>query len=313
MPAKATKFWTQHPLEGERFVKGEKIDLYALFTSYQPVSGAQLKWTSYKDGILGTGSSIVLPTLSSGNHQIKVEGYDLQEQIAIRVFNDLWDLYKAPLSQAEINRTMRDFNFNWIDSPAQGEFWENYGGFEFDQRSGRPAKIVAIAKVDLLRHQYFSEPLPFSGKTLFEHIKQEVRNINLKIDDSNATGGGDTVSLHRSFSTWYITENFTPLQILIHEARHCEHDDPGHTRCNDKDNMDRSFDGAGASSHARAVLYLMWIYKYGLFDPLSSKNQAKVNATSILKNRFCNPPSHSNPKVQVIIDELLQLSGQIIP
>jgi hypothetical protein len=51
-------------------------------------------------------------------------------------------------------------------------------------------------------------------------------------------------------------------------------------------------------------MYLMWVYKYGSYDPPFIKNEAKILDVD-LKTRFCSKPTHSNPKVQAIIDELI--------
>jgi hypothetical protein len=48
----------------------------------------------------------------------------------------------------------------------------------------------------------------------------------------------------------------------------------------------------------------MWVYKYGVYDPPSVKNEAKWLATGLLLQRFCTKPTSTNPKVQAIITEL---------
>ena len=66
--------------------------------------------------------------------------------------------------------------------------------------------------------------------------------------------------------------------------------------------MDPSFDNG--SGHARAVLYAMWVYKYGLYDPPEVRQEARTLAYSTL-SRLCSKPTSSNAKVQAILDELL--------
>jgi hypothetical protein len=94
-----------------------------------------------------------------------------------------------------------------------------------------------------------------------------------------------------------------PLYLLIHEERHNEPDDPGHVYVGDSQ-MDPYL--KKVSGHAWAAMYAMWVYKYGKHDPPEIKQEAKNIATSLLKSRFDPKPTHSNPKVQAIIDELLQ-------
>jgi len=67
--------------------------------------------------------------------------------------------------------------------------------------------------------------------------------------------------------------------------------------------MDFTFENG--SGHARAALYLMWVYKYGIYDPPQVRDKAKVTAENILKSRFCNPVKHSDKQVQMILDEML--------
>jgi hypothetical protein len=66
--------------------------------------------------------------------------------------------------------------------------------------------------------------------------------------------------------------------------------------------MDPSFDNG--SGHARAVLYAMWVYKYGLYDPPVIRQEARTWAYSTL-SRLCSKPTSSNPKIQAILNELL--------
>jgi hypothetical protein len=49
----------------------------------------------------------------------------------------------------------------------------------------------------------------------------------------------------------------------------------------------------------------MWVYKYGLYDPPDIKEVAKSLAGTVL-GRICSLPTHSNPLVQAIVDELLE-------
>ena len=92
------------------------------------------------------------------------------------------------------------------------------------------------------------------------------------------------------------------LFLVVHENRHNMPDDPGHTTCHGFGDMDQRLEGG--SGHAWAAMYLMCVYKYS-YDPISIKNEAKTIATELLKSRFCTNPTHSNPKVQAIIDELI--------
>lgn len=320
---KGTKLWIQSPLSEERFVGNESLSFCGLITSDTPMESSNLVWSSSKYGSLGSGKEININHLSLGNQNVTVTGYGLSATTSIRVYSDLWELYQAAPSQAEIDRVMEDFKFNWIDGNGVDEKWEPYANFQFNQSSPNPSKIVIIAKLDILRHQRFSEPLPFTnGKSAYEHLKSYVKTINLGLGCNDNTGWGGSLNLSRPLSVWDSRSSGTadsckqplanpklykytsPLYLLIHEGRHNEPADPGHTSCNNKSNMDQKLeDGSG---HAWAALYLMWVYKYGLYDSPELKEEAKSTALSILGSRFCSTPTHSNPKVQAILDELLK-------
>ncbi|WP_044398348.1 hypothetical protein [Lacinutrix sp. Hel_I_90] len=323
---KGTKLWLTGAIENERFVKDEPIELKAFLTSDYPTVDSQLEWSSSIDGVLGNSAALSLNHLSVGNHTITVNGYNRSESVSIRIFNDLWELYQAEPSQAEIDRVMNDFEFHFVDRPGEDESWSAYNTFAFDQSSTDPSKIIAIAKIDLLRHQRFSEDSPFtSGISFYEHLKQHISDIYLYLDCASNTGGGGDVRLHRNFSVWDIRKSGTledpeacktpfdtrslsqyikPLYLLMHEVRHSESTDARHVNCNGMGNMDPYFENG--SGHASAALYLMWVFKYGLYDPENIKTEARNTAMMLLNTRFCAPPSHSNENVQVILDELLE-------
>jgi hypothetical protein len=318
-------FSIQAPLPGERFIKNESITFKASLPGIPAVSGSNLLWHSSIDGKLGSGRQIKSSKLSTGSHQIEVSAPGYETSVTIYIYNDLWALYQSPPSQAEIDRIMHDFVLNWIDGEVSDEKWKSYEAFKFHQKSSDPSKLIAISKLDLLRHQQFSQPLPFSkGKTAYEHLKSHVNTINLKLDCSYNTGGGGTLNLKRNFSVWdsrksgtqdnpnacktpfysppILNKYINSLYLLLHEGRHCESNDPGHVSCMGKSNMDQTLENG--SGHAQAALYLMWIYKYGLYDPTDVKEEAKGVAKGILESRFCSPPTHTNPKVQAILNEL---------
>ena len=78
-----------------------------------------------------------------------------------------------------------------------------------------------------------------------------------------------------------------------------------HTDCGQVGGTIRDYQLEGGSGYAWGALYQMWVYKYSLYDPADIRNAAKQEATMFLRTRFCTTPSHSDPRVQAIIDELL--------
>ena len=296
----------------------------ALVTGEQPVDGSALRWSSSVDGLLGNGPHVVVDHLSPGRHTIEVTGYGKRLTETVRIFTDLGAFYQAPPSQAEIKRIDQDLAFQWADGSGTNEQWSAYPSI-FDQHSIEPSKLVLYAKLDVLRHQEFLEPVPFAGgKTIYEYFKSFVYVLNLRLDCGFNTGGGGQVSLNRSWSVWDGRSSGTadnpdackaplpnptlypyvnPLYLLIHEERHNEPSDPGHVYVGDNQ-MDPSLEGG--SGHAWAAMYTMWVYKYGKYDPAAIKEEAKQIAASLLKARFASTPTHSNPRVQAIVNELLQ-------
>lgn len=122
-------------------------------------------------------------------------------------------------------------------------------------------------------------------------------------DARSSATATDPNACKKPFASHALWSYINSLYLLVHENRHNMTDDPGHTICSGVGNMDQRLeDGSG---HAWAAMYLMWVYKYGSYDPHFIKNEAKILAVDLLKTRFCSKPTHSNPKVQAIIDELI--------
>jgi hypothetical protein len=186
---KGTHIWLQSPLEDERFVQGESVNFQAVVTGEQPVDGSTLRWSSSIDGFLGDGSYISVDHLSSGTHTITVEGYKKQLTRTVRIFPYLGEFYQAQPSKAEIDRINQDFTFQLVDGTRVQEQWNEYPSI-FDQHSIDPSKLVIYAKLDVLRHQDFSEPLPFTnGMAIHDHFKTFVHTLNLRLDCNFNTGG----------------------------------------------------------------------------------------------------------------------------
>ena len=321
----------EQPLPNERFVSNEA-------PTFKAVSSDGMKtmvWSSDRDGYLGEGAEITPTTLSPGVHYITVSKGTDQTVITIRVFKDLLALYQAPLSEAEIARLQTEFQFIYKDGnsdPQALELWSAYDTYTFDQTSSDPSKIVALAQLDLLRHQRFAKPIPFAnGLTLIDYVRLSTKTIELRLDCGLNQAGGGTISLSRGSSVWpptlYDPNNpdacklppssnadtlgpyIYPLSLIIHENRHNELGDPGHTTCPSWHNgqigegMDQSFEPG--SGRARDAEYMMWVFKYGKTDPLEYKQLAEWAAQSILQVSFCEKPSSSSPTIQVLINELL--------
>lgn len=302
-----SRLWIERPLEGERFVIGENVPLQALYTSHLPTD-APVTW-----------SPATAAGLTAGTHAFTASAGGDTRVVTLRLYADLGTFYQAAPSTAELDRIKSEFTLTWLDGNAPDEKWAAYAPPLFDQTSLAPSALILEARLDVMRHQAFAEPLPFGdGLPVYEHFRTGVHALELRLDCFVNHGGSGGISLDRNQSTWWnliASDCKTPgtnagvapyvhsLYLLVHEGRHNQPGDPSHTTCNGESNMDATLDGG--SGHAWAALYTMWVYKYGLYDPPEVKAEAKSIATQLLESRFCTKPSSADPKVQAIVSELL--------
>jgi hypothetical protein len=304
------------PLFDERFVAQETVHFEAEVVDnlgQKMWDSTGISWTSDRDGLLGTG--IVDKKLSVNTHAITAQGYGLTRPARARVFPDLWALYQAPLSEGEINRILSDFAFVWLDGAAGDptQQWATYPGYPFDQSSDKPSRTAVLAKLDILRHQRFSSPLPISPATssFYDHLRTFTRTIRVTLATPLNQAGGGIMDLNRSFASWSgLLPYVHNLYLAVHENRHNEPGEPLHTTadCTAWDGTNNPAGTADAkfepgSGYAAAALYLFWVYKYSLYDPANIKDEAKLAANS-LKGRFCAKPASTDPRVQALLTEL---------
>lgn len=326
----------ESPLPGERFVSGEEIVFE--ITTESGVSGEDICWSSNIDGELGCGETVTRSDLSLGTHEITVEFNGSSEQVTIRLFSDLWELYRAEPAQAEIDRILDDFNFVYKDT--DDESWDDVGFEFYNEEEPVLSRLPIIAKLDILRKQQFSERPIFIGdhETIYDWVKETIHTIELRLDCGNARGGGGVASFPRRISHWgpihggdscgepwgngepwesYFKRSYLgTLFLLVHEVRHSEPDDPRHITFERRLSGRRSGDSTleNGSGFAWAAKYTMWVYKYSLFDPesirfgyvnenvLENARAAFVGQLEVIYGE--NEPSHSDPLVQTILDEV---------
>ena len=326
----APGLWRRSPIRGERFVFGEQIEFSAAVTIASPTKGydvapnSVISWSSDIDGILGNGGFLKISTLSVGDHEVVIEGAGFTDTVNIRVLPDLEVFYRAEPSPAEISRIKRDLEIEYKDGLGADEAWAAYRGLAFDPSRPGPSALRVISLLDLLRHQQFAEPLPMAGgASIYEHFRQWTPKIILRLDCGVSAAAGESITLGRGMSEWLSSNSgpgdackttapgaiqtpyVLPLQLLVHESRHLQPGEPGHTDCTGGSDVSDDQKLENGSGYAWGALYLMWIYKYGVHDSSAAKNWAKSAAKGLLETRFCEPPTHSNPKVQAIINELL--------
>ncbi|MFD9499751.1 hypothetical protein [Streptomyces sp. NPDC060035] len=312
------------PLAGERFISGEDtlLDANILSVTGPSWNSDGITWQSSRDGLLGTGAPTV--KLSTGTHVITATKERLKRSVSVRVFADLWALYQSPPSQAEIDRVLSHFSFEWVNGAAGDptQQWSSYPGYPFNQTSPNPSRTATICKLDALRHQRFLQPLPFgSAQTVYEHVRLNTHTIRVSLGTAVNMAGGGVVNLNRTFSLWsnnpsqptVVTPYVHSLYLFTHECRHNEPGDPSHTSCATAwtgapgipNGMDAQFEPG--SGYTRSALYLMWVYKYGRYDSASIRTEAK-NLAATFKDRFCARPTSTNPLVRALLTELWNVS-----
>lgn len=324
----APGLWRRAPLNGERFAAGENIIFDAAVTlasaseGYAVADGSEITWVSNIDGLIGSGGLVGGSALSVGEHEITISGYGFTETVTIRVFSNLGAFYTSEPSPAEISRIKRDFSLTYSDGFGSDESWASYRGAPFNSAASGPSDLRVIALLDVMRHQQFSEPLPMTGgQSIYDHVLAYAQNIELRLDCGISAAQSNGITLDRTLSQWLASDGgaqckTTPpgamlnpyilaAALLVHESRHLQGTDPGHTDCTGGTSLFSDQRLENGSGHAWSALYLMWVYKYGRFDSAEAKNWARQAALQALGGRFCEVPSHSNPKVQAIIDELM--------
>lgn len=302
------------PLPDERFVDKEPVTFAANVTDAagrETWDSTGMMWQSSRDGALGAGT--FSKPLSVGTHQITANMHGLTRAQPARVFTDLWQLYQSRPAQAEIDRILSDFVFEWVDGSATdpAQKWSSFPGFPFDQTSPNPSRTAVIQKLDILRHQRFSSPLPLPNapESFYVHLKRHTRTIRVTLASPLNQAAGGIINLNRGFTEWSgLFPYVHNLYLLVHENRHNEPGDPLHVACTGWDgtaipgpSFDTTFDPG--SGYAAATKYLFWVHRFSLYDPPTIKAEAR-SASMSQKGRFCQRPSSSNSQLQALLVEL---------
>lgn len=232
---------------------------------------------------------------------------------------DLDSLYISRPSDAERDDIISLFNITLYDGEESNAKWNLYDAYDFNPYSGNPSIYPLVNSLRVIREQKFSEPLPFTDDAysyMLDRLKIGGIDLSLRTTGYNSFGG-HRIHLMSHAAFWDGRTSTDPLnpspvlnigayiyliQLLLHEIRHSDPDDPGHDPVYIGKDTRFSLEGA----YARGAIYYMWIYKYGINNNEKYKREAKFEATYMLKYRFVEmPPTHPNPKIQDIIDELL--------
>ncbi len=244
---------------------------------------------------------------------ISIQYFALNAQVL-----NLDSLYISKPSDAERDEIISSFNITLKDGDEVQAKWSLYDPYYFNPNSTNPTIYSLINSLRVIREQKFSEPLPFTNNAyqyMLSHFK--LGGIELSLQTGYNSGGNNHLYLNANAAFWdgrSSTDPFTPsqyfrmfpyiykIQLLLHESRHSDPDDPGHDP--NIAGKDTRFDFEGA--YARDALYYMWVYKYGINNNSTFRKTAVNSAMYTLMNRFVEmPPTHSNPKIQQLIDEII--------
>ncbi len=313
------------PEESERFLTGEPIFLQ-LQVDGDPVPVDSIRWFSDVDGELGSGAAVSADALSSTTHQLEARVLGASEGVEVRVFDDLWDLYRSEPAPSEVDRILEDFDIVYVDGDAPDEKWDQYG-FDFNPETNAPSKLVIVSQLEVLRRQRFEERPTFIGdyETVYDWVRSRSPRIRIDLGRcGGASGGGGGMTLsrtHAHYGLWFGGDtcdtgdqaefSMYSLGIIMHEARHSEPDDPRHMTCDDGWPGDRTLqDGSG---YAWSAKYAMWVYRYSKHDPplvrevgYSWIGQSMRDRARNQLRRICEDRSHTDPRVQAIVDEIME-------
>ncbi len=229
---------------------------------------------------------------------------------------DLDSLYLSQPSVAERSAIVDSFHITLTDGPESYAKWSLYDPYLFRPDSTAPSLSPLVNGLRVIRESRFDVPLPFGGGDLYSYLLDHFRNghIDLWLGSGGSSGGGNVITLAAVSAFWDGRSSSTPFspltpfsvypfvhrtQLLVHETRHCDPDDPGHV----PGGKDSSLAIEGA--YGRACIYQMWIWKHGLNFSHRQRTAAAIEAKDFLANRFvAQPATHPNTAIQAIIDEL---------
>lgn|GEM_PF-6629025 len=240
--------------------------------------------------------------------------YAFSSSPGLAQMQNLDSLYTSPATETELNTIVSNFNIHLLDGTDSLARWSLYNPYLFDPSSPDPSIYPLVNDLRVMREEVFNAPLPIDDNNTYRTVRNCVKNggINLMLGDYVNAGSG-YINLSAAFSFWgsrLSSDLYKPsacslypfvyrTQVIVHEARHLEPDDPGHVQVS----YDQSL--AVEGGYGRACIYLMWIWKHGRNFSAQLRAAAGCEAQSILRGRFIEkPPTHPNPAIQSIVDEL---------
>lgn len=270
-----------------------------------------------KQKIPERSSSQSPPTYSSNSTSSKYPDY---KNSAIG-FN-LGEVFLTELTANEIAAIDQDFNIRFLDESNKQISRDN--NFEFNPNSRETSNMIIYNALNTLKHQKFSEPLPFftaNDQTLYELVKQYTHTFNMRTDKCGIAFAGDGMvslpTLYWDTKIWPDCRNLDPrqmvpytgsLSLIVHEMSHNLPDSMSHVDCVDPIKQHRDLTLHDNGGFANDAIYNMWVYKYGLYDTPEEKKSSREYAIGQLNDTICeSPPRHPDPRVQNLVNELLEI------
>ncbi len=224
-------------------------------------------------------------------------------------------LFISKPSEAERDEIINSFHITLKDGDESYAKWNLYDSYNFNTNSNDPSIYPLINTLRVIREQKFSEPLPVAPN-VYQYMLLNLQSggIELSLRPGVPYQGGNEIYLPGYLGFWNYrsgSEPFTHISdtlydypdrvlTLVHETRHIDSDAPRHVA----GGMDQNFSSDGA--YTRQVIYAMWVYKYGINNSDAIKSLYGNIAEWRLIDGFVEmPPTHPNPKIQQLIDEVI--------
>ncbi|MDE2848872.1 MAG: Ig-like domain-containing protein [Gemmatimonadota bacterium] len=274
------------PSEATLMSLGETVQLSAtvLDGNGQPVSGAAVEWSSSDASVATVSGQGLVTAVGNGSAQITARSGSESASIIVTVshFNAKEYVLTCPTTAdiAEINEKLE---IRFIDDPTADRplLCENVDG----STGLTEIQYGAYSSLTLMRTAVFSEPLPWTRKSLWDWFVGTVEGIDFdgKVEYSHCCRDDSRIvvstrihamdpdgrlthaptwlfALRDQGGNWYGATPVSWIQLFVHEARHAPPDGLPHT-CGSKD---QTFAEMGAWAYA----WYTWTWYETRFEPL---------------------------------------------
>jgi hypothetical protein len=194
-----------------------------------------------------------------------------------------------------------------VQSAPQGQICGDGSDYEKLGKLLRFMDDSKIAEKDLPNYGGF-----MAAKSSLKYIAELVDSVNFEGFSVGASQSDGIAAFNRDGDVYVGPRvlTFSPLDgasVMLHEARHSDSEDPGHTLCRrgelvgQKDACDESYSTqSDMGAYAVSAQYLMAVASGGINFSESDREYARARGVSYIDNRFNTLPA-DNPSVDVLI------------